>query len=109
MTGWLPPRDYLAVRAAVAAQWGITCGWCGQPVDLQAPAKLPTGRANPAAPHLDHVIPRSQGGPNTLANLRLTHARCNEQRGARPLSAGPAQTGGPAGRPVTHHRDARFF
>lgn len=108
MTGWLPPRQYAALRAAVAAQWGTRCAWCGLPVDLDQPARLANGRGNPAAPHLDHVTPRSKGGPDTLANLRLTHARCNEQRGARPLTAGPAARGRPAGRPAAR-RDGRFF
>lgn len=31
--------------------------------------------------HLDHVQPYSQGGPNTVANLRLAHDICNMRRG----------------------------
>lgn len=33
----------------------------------------------------DHVIPRSKGGPDKLANLRLAHASCNENRGNEDL------------------------
>lgn len=32
--------------------------------------------------HLDHVIAYSRGGPDTVANLRVTHSRCNMRRGA---------------------------
>lgn len=31
-------------------------------------------------PSADHVIPLSQGGTNSLGNLRLTHLDCNRKR-----------------------------
>jgi 5-methylcytosine-specific restriction endonuclease McrA len=31
---------------------------------------------------LDHIIPRTKGGPNTYANLRATHEACNKNRKA---------------------------
>ena len=33
--------------------------------------------------HIDHIIPYSLGGPDSLSNLRVTHSRCNMRRGAR--------------------------
>lgn len=33
--------------------------------------------------HLDHKIPRRQGGSNALPNLQLAHKRCNEKDGNR--------------------------
>lgn len=30
---------------------------------------------------LDHIIPRSQGGPTTKENVRLCHKRCNQLAG----------------------------
>ena len=30
---------------------------------------------------LDHIIPKSKGGGNAIANLRAVHRRCNEARG----------------------------
>jgi 5-methylcytosine-specific restriction endonuclease McrA len=33
----------------------------------------------------DHMIPRSQGGPDTLENLRPAHHRCNRDRGDGPV------------------------
>lgn len=32
--------------------------------------------------HLDHIIPWSHGGKNTVENLRLAHDICNMRRGA---------------------------
>ena len=34
---------------------------------------------------LDHIVPFSMDGPNTVENLRLTHAECNSLRGNTPL------------------------
>lgn len=31
---------------------------------------------------LDHIVPRSMGGPNLYWNFRATHRRCNRERGA---------------------------
>lgn len=50
--------------------YGTTCHLCG------------AGGANSA----DHIIPRSRGGADTLANLRPAHLRCNKQRGDMPLA-----------------------
>jgi hypothetical protein len=33
--------------------------------------------------HVDHILPIGRGGTNSLANLRLTHAACNMERGMR--------------------------
>lgn len=40
--------------------------------------------------HIDHIIPIAQGGTNDLANLAMTHARCNMTKGA---FAGNPETG----------------
>jgi 5-methylcytosine-specific restriction endonuclease McrA len=54
------------LRAAVMARDGGRCVWCGAP-----------------ASHADHVVPRSMGGPDTLANLVAACRACNLARGAR--------------------------
>jgi 5-methylcytosine-specific restriction endonuclease McrA len=36
---------------------------------------------------LDHIIPLKNRGPHTMANLQLTHRRCNFRRGAGRLPA----------------------
>ena len=33
--------------------------------------------------HIEHVIPKSQGGPDSEANCALACPRCNERKGAR--------------------------
>lgn len=37
-------------------------------------------KARPDDPTLDHLIPQSEGGPHTRANVRLAHNRCNYER-----------------------------
>ena len=58
-----------AIRRAVLRRDGDTCQLCGAST---------TGRPT----DLDHIIPWSHGGPDTIENLRLTHASCNRSRGA---------------------------
>jgi 5-methylcytosine-specific restriction endonuclease McrA len=36
---------------------------------------------------LDHIIPTSRGGTDTLENLKLACASCNSSRGNRPIHA----------------------
>ena len=68
MTNYLAERD------------GVKCGICRKRVDIT----LASGtRGDPMGPSIDHVVPRSQGGTNDLANLRLTHWVCNNKRGNR--------------------------
>ena len=61
-----------------------TCGICCEPVDPDLHSNDVWGAT------LDHIVPRSLGGPDEPSNLRLAHRRCNSVRGARidlPLSA----------------------
>ncbi len=69
------------LRDMVITEYGTTCWLCHKPIDLALAYPHP-GRIS-----VDHVIPRSQGGTDSLANLRPAHLRCNEQRGARPPRA----------------------
>lgn len=64
------PAVPASVRAAVLARDGDICQLCGGFVQ--------TGQLQ-----LDHIKPYSQGGPATLANLQVAHARCNQEKGAR--------------------------
>lgn len=56
--------------ALVLATYGTVCHLCGQP----------------GATTADHLIPRSLGGDNSLANQRPAHHACNSSRGAMPLA-----------------------
>lgn len=54
------------------------CHRCGQPVLRALPGTHPLG------PTVDHLIPRSKGGPKyDRSNLRLAHRRCNLTAGDR--------------------------
>lgn len=64
----------------LVARDGAKCAICRKVVDLEKPSG-PRGFGT--GPSIDHVIPVSRGGSDDLANLRLTHWRCNHQRGNR--------------------------
>ena len=52
------------------------CWLCHLPVDKTLPPYLP------GSPEVDEVIPVSKGGsPYDRSNCRLSHRRCNRQRG----------------------------
>ncbi|WP_166985182.1 HNH endonuclease signature motif containing protein [Canibacter zhoujuaniae] len=63
-------RDVARLRAETLATYGTTCHLCGKP----------------GANSTDHLIPRSQGGANTLDNLRPAHYLCNIRRGTLPVA-----------------------
>ncbi|MXX99388.1 MAG: hypothetical protein F4Y67_01025 [Chloroflexi bacterium] len=69
-------RGFSSVRrqrtfASLRRRDGGNCGICGHRLGSTADT------------HIDHIRPVSKGGGNELANLRLTHARCNLRRGNR--------------------------
>lgn len=64
------PKLRPSLRAAVIERDEGVCGLCGGPVP-------------PDDIHLDHIIPRSLGGPDEFANLQVTHSACNMRKGNR--------------------------
>lgn len=60
-------------RATIAAT-KPPCSICGEPIDHQL--RWP----DPGCFVVDHVIPLSQGGPDTLANKQAAHKLCNERK-----------------------------
>lgn len=62
--------------------YGSVCHLCGKDIDM-------TAKRSPGKPgwelslHLDHVIPISKGGTDTLENVRPAHGICNIKKGAR--------------------------
>jgi 5-methylcytosine-specific restriction enzyme A len=58
--------EYQRNRKLLLAQYP-TCAICG----------------NAAATTADHIVPRSEGGSNDIANLRPACAKCNYGRGSR--------------------------
>lgn len=65
--GWNDSSKRKELRAWTLARDGGVCWLCGKP----------------GATTVDHVVPRSLGGPDTLANLRAAHGSCNSARGTR--------------------------
>ncbi len=60
----------------VIATYGASCYICGLAIDFMAPRRtgIP-GWENGF--HIDHLIPVSKGGPDTLENVRPSHGICN--------------------------------
>ncbi|MGW3595000.1 HNH endonuclease [Streptomyces sp. NPDC005167] len=63
--------------AQIAERDKHLCGLCGESVPMGQ--KVP----HPKAPTIDHVVPVSEGGDDTRANVQLAHFRCNSAKGAR--------------------------
>jgi 5-methylcytosine-specific restriction endonuclease McrA len=53
------------------------CQLCGKPVDRSLSGRHPEG------PTVDHILPISKGGQDTLENVQLAHHRCNSLKGNR--------------------------
>ena len=67
-----PSALWLGLRAEIMHRDGHTCQYCGA-----------------AAQHIDHIVPRCQGGIDDPGNLVAACARCNLTKGGRtPEQAG---------------------
>jgi 5-methylcytosine-specific restriction endonuclease McrA len=61
--------------------YGSDCHLCNTPVDLNAPRQC--GKPGwELGLQVDHVIPLSKGGDDTLENVRPSHGYCNNQKSA---------------------------
>jgi 5-methylcytosine-specific restriction endonuclease McrA len=75
-------------RAKIIERDQGSCQLCGFPVDpediqeVEGKDGRPAIIAGPRYPSIDHIVPRSEGGDHTMANLRLAHRDCNSLRGA---------------------------
>lgn len=84
---WLQPRkddrpsasargycssSWAETRKLVIARDGGVCQACGKLVSLEA-----------GDCHVDHIIPKSQGGSEDLSNLQLLHRSCHSKKTAR--------------------------
>ena len=65
--------------------YGSDCHICLNPIDLLAP-RQPGIKGWEYGLHIDHVIPLSKGGPDTLGNVRPAHGSCNVKKHANTLS-----------------------
>jgi 5-methylcytosine-specific restriction endonuclease McrA len=75
----------LYTEQQVLELYGNSCHLCNLPIDLQA-SRGPGEQGWQNGLHIDHVIPISQGGPDTLSNVRPAHGLCNISRGTNPVN-----------------------
>ena len=69
----------------VIKQYGSICHICNENIDLSLPRKTSIkGWENGL--HIDHVIPLSKGGSDTIDNVRPAHGLCNLKKHASTLS-----------------------
>ena len=65
--------------------YGFNCHICLNPIDLLAP-RQPGLNGWENGLHIDHVVPLSKGGPDTIENVRPSHGSCNVKKHSKPLS-----------------------
>lgn len=63
-------------RFIILERDGFRCIYCGK-----------TSFGDDAGLHVDHIIPRKEGGPSTASNLVTACVRCNLEKGSRALKA----------------------
>lgn len=66
----------VGLRFEVFQRDGFRCRYCGK------------GPTNGSILEADHFVPRSKGGPDTIANLVTACAECNRGKAARTLTGG---------------------
>ena len=62
--------------------YGTDCHLCSQPIDFEAPRRF-NKPGWELGLHIDHIIPISKGGSDTLENVKPAHGRCNVSKGNR--------------------------
>lgn len=67
----------------VLQKYGQVCHICNNEIDLAAPRRSGMGKDWEAGLHIDHLIPVSEGGADTLENVRPSHGLCNIRKGNR--------------------------
>jgi len=60
----------------VIDMWGASCHICGKIIDLDAPRQM-SKQGWEQGLHMDHVVPISKGGSDTLSNVKPAHGLCN--------------------------------
>lgn len=66
----------------VLGLYGTECHICAGPIDLDAPRSI--GRMGwENSLHIDHLVPLSKGGSDTIDNVRPSHGKCNLSKGSK--------------------------
>lgn len=71
--------------------YGIACHICEETIDLKAPRKVGEEGWERSL-HMDHVIPLSKGGTDTIDNVLPSHASCNLRKSANLVIAENKET-----------------
>jgi 5-methylcytosine-specific restriction endonuclease McrA len=78
---WGTKRSYYT-RQHIFDRDGYDCYICNIPVDLTA-THVQGQPGWEMYPHIEHVIPLSLGGDDTLQNVKIAHAKCNMAKGTQ--------------------------
>jgi 5-methylcytosine-specific restriction endonuclease McrA len=107
--------DSAATRAVRAARERATAGWSWETNSRERSRLIAQTLAvkgtvchlcgTDGADTADHLLPRSAGGANELANLAPAHRACNTQRGTMPLTVWFARHPLPHRQPLTPSRE----
>lgn len=62
-------------RKVLIAKYGGRCSLCGDPVELG-------DETSPRYATIDHIVPLSKGGDDSIANLALACLSCNQKKGS---------------------------
>lgn len=80
-------RERRKLARMVFEREGGACFYCDEPVSMEARVYLSTdfklARLNGAAT-VDHIIPQSRGGGDTMGNIVCACLECNTERGDMP-------------------------
>jgi len=78
-------------EAQMLELYGTSCYLCNDTIDLKNNKSC--GKPGwETSLWIEHVIPISKGGPDTLANVRPSHGKCNLDKGTK-IWYNPAQAG----------------
>ena len=69
----------LYTEEEVLERYGTDCHICHEPIDMEAPRRV--GKPGwERGLHMEHVIPISKGGSDTIENVKPSHGLCNSKK-----------------------------